>query len=126
LLASGARRKLSTATASAADLRAELRDASAEQLAAGGPFALLTLELWLYAARDATAGDALRGTLPADAQPLGRGACRARRRSRDQRIDAAARRGRPGRRARRRTVLQHLIDPDAITPELRANALAAR
>lgn len=113
------------AAASDAGLRARLRDASAEQLAAGGPFGLLTLEFWLYAARDATAGEALAARY---------------RRMRNRLAEVIAERD-----AVRGTAdptpphdvaalvlaldaglfLQHLIDPDAITPELRANALAA-
>jgi AcrR family transcriptional regulator len=113
------------AAPSDADLRAELRDASAEQLAAGGSFGLLTLEFWLYAARDAAARVARAARY---------------RRIRDRLAAVIAERDT----AREITdstspheqaalvlaldaglFLQHLIDPDAITPQLRANALAA-
>ncbi|HSK95933.1 MAG TPA: helix-turn-helix domain-containing protein [Euzebyales bacterium] len=113
------------ATATGADLRAELRDAAAEQLATGGSFGLLTLEFWLYAARDAAARDALA------ARYL---------RMRDRLAVAIAERD--GVRDATDALsphelaalilaldaglyLQHLIDPDAITPQLRAGALAA-
>ena len=108
-----------------ADLRTELRDATAEQLATGGSFGLLTLEFWLYAARDAAARDALA------ARYL---------RMRDRLAVAIAERD--GVRDATDALsphelaalilaldaglyLQHLIDPDAITPQLRAGALAA-
>jgi AcrR family transcriptional regulator len=113
------------AAPSDADLRAELRDASEEQLATGGSFGLLTLEFWLYAARDATARDALAARY---------------RRIRDRLAAVIAERdaarantesGSPHELAAQVLALdaglflQHLIDPDAITPQLRANALAA-
>jgi AcrR family transcriptional regulator len=113
------------AAASETDLRAELRDASAEQLTNGGSFGLLTLEFWLYAARDTAARDALTARY---------------RRMRDRLAEVIAERGAaPGTTDPRSPhelaalilaldaglFLQHLIDPDAITPELRADALAA-
>ena len=113
------------AAPSDADLRAELRDASAEQLATGGSFGLLTLEFWLYAARDATARDALAARY---------------RRIRDRLAAVIAERdvasGATDSASAHELAaqvlaldaglfLQHLIDPDAITPQLRANALGA-
>jgi AcrR family transcriptional regulator len=112
------------AAPSDADLRTELRDAAAEQLATGGAFGLLTLEFWLYAARDAAARDALAARY---------------RRMRDRLAVAIAERdaarGRTDSRSPHEPAalvlaldaglfLQHLIDPDAVTPHLRANALA--
>lgn len=112
------------ATASDGELRARLRDASAEQMGLGGAFGLLMLEFWLYAARDATARTALadrvrlmrnrlaeviaerdaahgttRAVTPEDAASLVLA------------LDAGL-------------FLQHLIDDDAIAPSLRADAIA--
>jgi AcrR family transcriptional regulator len=113
------------AAPSDADLRARLRDAAAEQLATGGAFGLLTLEFWLYAARDAAARDALATRY---------------RRMRDRLAEVMAERDAVPMTTDPRSphelaalilaldaglFLQHLIDPDAITPDLRANALAA-
>jgi AcrR family transcriptional regulator len=113
------------AAPSGADLRATLRDASAEQFATGGSFGLLTLEFWLYAARDAPARDALAARYQRIRDRLAaviaeRDAVRGLTDSRSPHelaaqvlaLDAGL-------------FLQHLIDPAAITPELRANALAA-
>jgi AcrR family transcriptional regulator len=107
------------------DLRAKLRDASAEQLATGGSFGLLTLEFWLYAARDATARDALAARYRRMRDRLAvviaeRDAVRGITNSKSPHelaalvlaLDAGL-------------FLQHLIDPDATTPQLRANALVA-
>lgn len=112
------------ATASDSELRSRLRDASAEQMGLGGAFGLLMLEFWLYAARDATARteladrvrlmrerlaeviaerDAAHGTTramtPQDAASLVLA------------LDAGL-------------FLQHLIDGQAVTPSLRADAIA--
>ncbi|MFC5262239.1 TetR/AcrR family transcriptional regulator [Kribbella qitaiheensis] len=113
------------ANASTADLRIRLRDAAVEQNAAGGSFGLLMLEFWLYAARDAAAKAALAERY---------------RRMRDRLAAAIAERDA----ARGEELpltpdevaalvlaldaglfLQQLLDPDAVTPELRANALTA-
>lgn len=113
------------ANASAADLRTRLRDAAVEQNAAGGSFGLLMLEFWLYAARDAAAKAALAERYQ---------------RMRDRLAAAIAERDA----ARGEELpltpaevaalvlaldaglfLQQLLDPHAITPELRANALTA-
>ncbi|TCM44986.1 TetR/AcrR family transcriptional regulator [Kribbella sp. VKM Ac-2568] len=111
--------------ASTADLRTSLRDAAIEQNAAGGSFGLLMLEFWLYAARDAAAKAALaeryqrmrdrlaaaiseRDAARGDELPL----------TADEvaalvlALDAGL-------------FLQQLLDPHAVTPELRANALTA-
>lgn len=113
------------ANASTADLRIRLRDAAVEQNAAGGSFGLLMLEFWLYAARDAAAKAALAERYQ---------------RMRDRLAAAIAERDA----ARGEELpltpdevaalvlaldaglfLQQLLDPDAVTPELRANALTA-
>ncbi|TCN44680.1 TetR family transcriptional regulator [Kribbella orskensis] len=113
------------ANTSTADLRTSLRNAAVEQNAAGGPFGLLMLEFWLYAARDAAAKaslaeryqrmrdrlaaaiadrDAARGDeLPLTAHEVAALVLA---------LDAGL-------------FLQHLLDPHAVTPELRANALTA-
>jgi AcrR family transcriptional regulator len=114
---------LLVAAATDTDLRARLRDASAEQIAAGGSFGLLMLEFWLYAARDAAARAALAERYQRMRDRLAvviaeRDAARAVARSRPSdevatlmlALDVGL-------------VLQHLIDPHAVTPELRANAL---
>ncbi len=111
--------------ASDSDLHAGLRDASTTQMAAGESFGLLMLEFWLYAARDAPA----RAALAARYQ-------RMRDRLAGVIVERDAARGIAGSRAPNEVAalvlaldaglfLQHLIDPDAITPDLRANALSA-
>ena len=108
-----------------AELRAGLHEASRDHMATGGSFGLLMLEFWLYAARNAKARSALAARY---------------RRMRDRlagMIDERdATRGIAGSRTPGEIAalvlaldaglfLQHLVDPDAITPELRANAIAA-
>lgn len=113
------------ASAPDTDLRVWLRDASAAQMAAGGPFGLLTLEFWLYAARDAAARAALATRYR-----------RIRERLAAVIAERDAARGATGSRSPDAVAtlvlgldaglfLQHLIDPEAITPELRATALTA-
>lgn len=107
------------------DLFANLRDASAEQMGAGGSFGLLMLEFWLYAARDAQARAAL-------ATRYGQ--------VRDRLAEAIAERDAsrgigdsraPGDAAAlvlaldAGLFLQHLIDPEAITADLRVEAITA-
>lgn len=114
---------LLVAAASDTDLRASLREASAEQIATGGSFGVLMLEFWLYGARDAGAGAALAARYQ---------------RMRDRLAAVVAERDVAGGVARSRTsdevatlvlaldaglFLQHLIDPQAVTSELRADAL---
>lgn len=113
------------ANTSTADLRIRLRDAAVEQNSAGGSFGLLMLEFWLYAARDAAAKAALAERYQ---------------RMRDRLAAAIAERDA----ARGEELpltpdevaalvlaldaglfLQQLLDPNAVTPELRANALTA-
>lgn len=104
-----------------AELKRGLRDASVEQMDAGNWFGLLMLEFWLYAARDPRARAALADRYA---------------RMRERLARALAERGAapprsPGDVASQLLALdaglflQHLIDPDAITAELRADALAA-
>ncbi len=112
------------ATASAGELRARLRDASAEQMRLGGAFGLLMLEFWLYAARDERARTALAERL---------------RLMRERLAEVIA--DRDAAQGTTRTVtpqdaaslvlaldaglfLQHLIDDQAISPSLRADAIA--
>ncbi|HEX2142372.1 MAG TPA: helix-turn-helix domain-containing protein [Candidatus Limnocylindria bacterium] len=111
--------------ASDADLQSGLHDASTEHMTAGGSFGLLMLEFWLYAARNAEARAALAARYE---------------RMRDRLAvviaDRDAARGIADSRAPDEVAalvlavdaglfLQHLIDPKAITPDLRANALVA-
>lgn len=107
------------------DLFANLRDASAEQMGAGGSFGRLMLEFWLYAARDPQARAAL-------AARYGQ--------VRDRLAEAIAERDAargigdsraPGDAAAlvlaldAGLFLQHLIDPEAITADLRVEAIIA-
>lgn len=103
---------------SGADLRAAL-EAATEEAAASGWFGLLTLEFWLYAARDERAEQALATRY---------------RRIRDRLAELIAERGSPAVSPAEAAALllaldaglflQQLIDPDAITPALRARAIA--
>lgn len=110
-------------TVSGAELRARLRAASSQQMTSGGSFGLLTLEFWLYAARDREARAALAARY---------------RRMRDRLAVVIAERDAAWDATESRSpddgaalvlaldaglFLQHLIDPDAITPELRAKAI---
>jgi AcrR family transcriptional regulator len=112
-----------TATASDAELHSWLQAASSQHMSTGGTFGLLTLEFWLYAARHNEAKAALAARY---------------RRMRDRLAAAIAQRdaesdaGTPRAPDDAATLvlaldaglsLQHLIDPDAITPELRARAI---
>lgn len=107
------------------DLHVKLRDASAAQMDTGEPFGLLTLEVWLYAARDAAA----KATLATRYQ-------RMRERLAGMIAERDAARGATGSRSPDEVAalvlgldaglfLQHLLDPEAITPHLRATALTA-
>lgn len=106
---------------SGAELHRGLRDASAEQMDAGGSFGLLMLEFWLYAAREPRARAALADRYAQMRERLARAIA--------ERGSVAPRS--PGSVASQLLALdaglflQHLIDPDAITAELRADALAA-
>lgn len=113
------------ASAPDTDLHARLRDASAAQMTAGGPFGLLTLEFWLYAARDAEARAALATRYRRMRERLAgviaeRDAARGATDSRSPDEAAAQVLGLDA-----GLFLQHLIDPDAITPDLRATAITA-
>lgn len=114
---------LLVASESEGELLARLRDASTEQMTTGDSFGLLMLEFWLYAARDARARAALAARY---------GRMRERLAAMIAERDAA--RGIAGSRAPDEVAalvlaldaglfLQHLLDPEAITPRLRANAL---
>lgn len=113
------------ASTSDGDLLDALRHESAQAMQTGTSFGLLTMEFWLYAMRDAEAKaalaeryermrdrlaeliaerDAARGVVPAH-RPADRAAV-------VLALDAGL-------------FLQHLADPDAIPPELRADALTA-
>lgn len=107
---------------SRSDPRADLRHASARQMTSGGGFGLLTMEFWLYAARNAEARAALASRYERIRERIAAGIAD-RLAATDERaplevaiemlaLDAGL-------------FLQHLLDPDAVTPELRAGALAA-
>ena len=101
------------------ELREELRSASSHEHSSGGSFGLLMLELWLYAARDARFRSALAERYRTMRERLA--------------VMIAERRTRPsGSPAEAAALvlaldaglfLQHLVDPDAITPDLRATAI---
>ena len=116
---------LLVAAASDTELRAGLQEASTEQMRAGRSFGLLMLEFWLYAARNAEARAALAARYERMRDRLagaiaGRNAARGIAPSRAPHevaalvlaLDAGL-------------FVQHLIDPEAITPELRASAITA-
>jgi AcrR family transcriptional regulator len=114
---------LLVAAASDTGLRAGLRDASAEQMATGTSFGLLTLEFWLYGARDAAGRAALaeryqrmrdRLAVVVAERDVARGVARSRTPDEVAALVLALDAG---------LFLQQLIDPQAVTPELRANAL---
>lgn len=112
------------ATESGAELRTTLRRASSQHMGSGGAFGLLMLEFWLYAARD----DEVKAALAARY-----------RRMRDRLAAMIAERKVAGSEvAGRRSpaeaaalvlaldaglFLQHVIDPDAVSPALRARAI---
>lgn len=113
------------ASAPDTDLQVWLRDASAAQMAAGGPFGLLTLEFWLYAAREPVAMAALATRYRRMRERLAgmiaeRDAARGVTDSRSPDHAAAQVLGLDA-----GLFLQHLIDPETITPALRATAIAA-
>lgn len=106
------------AAESAAELQTRLRTASSQHPGSGGAFGLLMLEFWLYAARD----DDVKAALAA------------RYRRMRERLAAmiAERAGQPRSPDEAAALvlaldaglfLQHIIDPDAVTPELRAKAI---
>ena len=109
---------------SAAELHDTLRAASSHQMAGDGSFGLLMLEFWLYAARNSDARAALaeryrriRERLAAMIAERSAGSSAAAPRSpHDAAVLALA--------LDAGLFLQHLIDPDAITPELRAEAIS--
>ncbi len=112
------------ATASDGELRARLRDASAEQMGRSGAFGLLMLEFWLYAARDETARTALaeRVRLMRDRlaeviadRDAAHGTTRAMSPEDAASLVLALDAG---------LFLQHLIDDQVISPSLRAEAIA--
>lgn len=110
-------------TVSGAELRARLRAASSQQMTSGGSFGLLTLEFWLYAARDREARAALAARYRRMRDRLAVVIA-----ERDAAWDATESRSPDDAAALVLALdaglsLQHLIDPDAITPELRANAI---
>lgn len=116
---------LLVAAASDTDLRAGLCDASAEQMTAGNSFGLLMLEFWLYAARNAAARAALaeryermrdRLAVVIAERDAARGITDSRATDEVAALVLALDAG---------LFLQHLIDPQAVTPELRADALTA-
>lgn len=104
---------------SGAELQATLRTASSRHMDSGGAFGLLMLEIWLYAARD----DDIRAALAARY-----------RRMRDRLAGMIAERAGGSRSPDEAATLvlaldaglflQHVIDPDAVTPELRSTAIA--
>lgn len=112
------------ATESGAELRTTLRRASSQHMGSGGAFGLLMLEFWLYAARD----DEVKAALAARY-----------RRMRDRLAAMIAERKVAGSEvAGPRSpaeaaalvlaldaglFLQHVIDPDAVSPALRARAI---
>lgn len=94
-------------------------------MTAGGSFGMLMLEFWLYAARDEQAKAALAARYE-----------RMRNRLADVIAERDAARGIAQSRAPDEVAalvlaldaglfLQHLVDPEAVTPDLRARALAA-
>ncbi len=110
-------------TMSDAELRTKLRTASSQQMTAGASFGLLMLEFWLYAARDPEASVALaeryrrmrdRIAVMITERDAERGTTESRSPSEAAALVLALDAG---------LFLQHLIDPDAITPELRAKAI---
>lgn len=116
---------LLVAAASDTDLGKSLLDASSEKMTAGGSFGLLMLEFWLYAARDprAMADLAARYARMRDRlaaviteRDAARGIADARTSDEAAALVLALDAG---------LLLQHLIDPEAITPDLRARALTA-
>lgn len=112
------------ATASDSELRARLRDASAEQMGPSGSFGLLMLEFWLYAARDEAARDALAERVRLMRERLAEviadrdaahGTTRAMSPEDAASLVLALDAG---------LFLQQLIDEQAISPSLRAEAIA--
>jgi AcrR family transcriptional regulator len=113
-----------TATGSHAKLRTELRSASSKYMGSGSTFGLLMVEFWLYAARNDDAKAALASRYrrmrerlaAAIAENAGESTATVSR-SPDEAatlmlaLDAGL-------------FLQSIIDPDAVTPELRARAIA--
>ncbi|MDY7101160.1 MAG: TetR/AcrR family transcriptional regulator [Actinomycetota bacterium] len=110
---------------SGGDLRGDLVAASAASMGGDGSFGLLMLELWLYAARDDGAREAL-----AERYERIRSTLAAALAERDESSGHVE--GRDA--AEMATVvlaldaglfLQHLVDPDAVGPDLRARAIAS-
>jgi AcrR family transcriptional regulator len=108
-----------------AELRARIREASEKQQGADGSFGLLMLEFWQYAARDAGARAALAARYAQIRERLA-GVIAQR--------DAATEVTAPRRPEDVATLvlaldaglfLQKMLDPEVVTPELRADAISA-